>query len=403
MRVHGGADLLGDEHEGPRAVLRQRVPRARDRGAAARRERVAGRLRRRRAARSASASTPSRASARSRAARSSRRARRAARSSRSGTSPSASTRRSSNKRALESLVKCGALPGLAARGCSRCSSRRSPTARSSRPTGSPARARSSTSAPPRTTSREAPSADPDRRVREDRAAAAGEGGARPLRLRASALGDPRPAARARPTRRSPSSSGAATARSSSSAASSARVKQMTTKRGEPMVFLRLDDVTGGVESSSSTRPTRRARALRRRPHPDRQGPRRPQGGRDEARRARGDRVRGGRRDKREVRLRIDATEAPRRHDPRARAADPRLPGRGARSTSTCVTSQGTKMLRVRPEYRVKPGAGLLRRGAGAPRRVRARLSQLATRSAAPNGRQRPRRDADHCAELRCPR
>ena len=30
--VHGGADLLGDEHEGPRAVLRQRVPRAGDRG-----------------------------------------------------------------------------------------------------------------------------------------------------------------------------------------------------------------------------------------------------------------------------------------------------------------------------------------------------------------------------------
>ena len=38
-RVHGRADLLGDEHEGPRAVLRQRVPRAGDRGAAARRER----------------------------------------------------------------------------------------------------------------------------------------------------------------------------------------------------------------------------------------------------------------------------------------------------------------------------------------------------------------------------
>ena len=41
--------------EGPRADLRQRVPRAGHRGAAARRERVAGRLRRRRAARSASA------------------------------------------------------------------------------------------------------------------------------------------------------------------------------------------------------------------------------------------------------------------------------------------------------------------------------------------------------------
>ena len=68
VRVHGGADQLGDEHEGPRAVLRQRLPRARDRGAAARRQRVADRLRRRRRARSASASTPSRASASSPAA-----------------------------------------------------------------------------------------------------------------------------------------------------------------------------------------------------------------------------------------------------------------------------------------------------------------------------------------------
>ena len=47
-RVHGGAHLLGDEHEGPRAVLRQRVPRDGDRGAAARRELLAVRLRRRR-------------------------------------------------------------------------------------------------------------------------------------------------------------------------------------------------------------------------------------------------------------------------------------------------------------------------------------------------------------------
>ena len=46
--VHGGADLLGDEHEGPRALLRQRLPRDRDRGAAAGRERLAVRLRGRR-------------------------------------------------------------------------------------------------------------------------------------------------------------------------------------------------------------------------------------------------------------------------------------------------------------------------------------------------------------------
>ncbi len=46
--VHGGAHLLRDEHEGQGAVLRQRVPRPRDRRAAARREHVDDRLRGRR-------------------------------------------------------------------------------------------------------------------------------------------------------------------------------------------------------------------------------------------------------------------------------------------------------------------------------------------------------------------
>ena len=48
VRVHGGADLLGDEHEGPGAAVRERVRRARDRGAAARRQHLADRLRGRR-------------------------------------------------------------------------------------------------------------------------------------------------------------------------------------------------------------------------------------------------------------------------------------------------------------------------------------------------------------------
>ena len=46
--VHGCAHLLRDEHEGPRAVLRQRVPRDGDRRAPARRQLVAAGLRRRR-------------------------------------------------------------------------------------------------------------------------------------------------------------------------------------------------------------------------------------------------------------------------------------------------------------------------------------------------------------------
>ena len=93
-RVHGGADLLGDEHEGPRAVLRQRVPRDGDRGAAARRERVAVRLRGRRGQ---DPLRPERGQERRRVggAGDRRRARGGRRRSRrSGTSPSASTRRS---------------------------------------------------------------------------------------------------------------------------------------------------------------------------------------------------------------------------------------------------------------------------------------------------------------------
>ena len=36
-------------------------------------------------------------------------------------------------------------------------------------------------------------------------------------------------------------------RSSPSAAIVSSLKQMTTKRGDPMVFMRLEDVTGGTE------------------------------------------------------------------------------------------------------------------------------------------------------------
>ena len=182
---------------------------------------------------------------------------------RSGTSPSASTRRSSNKRALESLVKCGALDstGAARRGCSRCSSRRSPAGRSSRPTGSLGQGSifdlgdgRATSAP-----RHHPPIPPSEFEKHEL-----------LRLEKETLGlyvsehpltPIRDQLRAQDRlRRSPSSSGAATARSSPSAASSARVKQLTTKKGEPMVFLRLDDVTGGAEVRRLQLRLRRRRA-----------------------------------------------------------------------------------------------------------------------------------------------
>ena len=53
-RVHGRADLVRDEHEGPRADLRQRLPRDGDRGRAARRELLASTTSRSSRARSAS-------------------------------------------------------------------------------------------------------------------------------------------------------------------------------------------------------------------------------------------------------------------------------------------------------------------------------------------------------------
>ncbi len=94
VRVHGGAHLERDEHEGPRPDLRQRLRRDGHRGAAARRELVCRRLRGRRG------EDPLRAErgeerGRDRCAADRRGARRmAGRSRRSGTSPSASTRRS---------------------------------------------------------------------------------------------------------------------------------------------------------------------------------------------------------------------------------------------------------------------------------------------------------------------
>ena len=226
VRVHGRADLVGDEHEGPRAVLRQRVRRARHRGAAAGRQLVADRLRRRRGE---DPVRPHGGEERRRSGRASdRRARaRTARSPRSGTSPSASTRRSSTSgrssrsssaarstptgaarlgmlAVLEQALDLGARlhqdrllgPGVDLRRAAR------------RGRGAPRQ--------------RAPPADPGRRVREAGAAAAGEGDARPLRLRASAAGGARAAAPRRPTPPSPSWSGGATARSSRSAASSPR-------------------------------------------------------------------------------------------------------------------------------------------------------------------------------------
>ena len=116
----------------------------------------------------------------------------------------------SNRRVLEALVKCGALPG-SRKGSSRCSTRRCHGARSSRPTGSPARARSSTS----TRATRSRASTRRSRPRSSRRTSCSR-----WRRRCSASTSPSIRCRrsatscgARPTRRSASSSAAATARS----------------------------------------------------------------------------------------------------------------------------------------------------------------------------------------------
>ncbi len=102
-----------------------------------------------------------------------------------------------NKRALESLVKCGGFDstGARARGCSPSLEQALAYGQKRRPgPARRARARSSTASTSRAArSRQHPPI-PVRRVREARAAAAREGDARPLRLRAPAARAARPAA-----------------------------------------------------------------------------------------------------------------------------------------------------------------------------------------------------------------
>ena len=280
-----------------------------------------------------------------------------------------------NKRALESLVKCGALPGsrqgmlavleqaLALR----------PEAAGRPPRRPGLDLRHDFGAAERD-EREAPSADLRRRSSRSPSCCG-------WRRRRSASTSPSirsrrcaPSCARRPTRRSPSSSAAATARSVVVGGIVGAVKQLTTKRGEPMVFLRLDDVTGGIDCVVFNSTYAAAAEL-----------------------CVADRILivKGRVDhkegetklvaqevaafesvaaKREVRLRIDATRRPAGVDPRPRGADPRLPRRepGARRLRHLAGPQVVYALGA--EVPRRAGGRLLRRGEGAPRRVGARLS-----------------------------
>ena len=139
-----------------------------------------------------------------------------------------------------------------------------------------------------------PSVDLRRRVREGRAPEAREGDARPLRLRASAARGPRPA---------PPQDGLPAGRARAAARRRGRHGGRDRQLGQA-----ADDEEGRADGlPRARRPDRRrrdrrlqlhlrrgARPLRRRPDPRRQGPDRPQAaGRDEADRARAQRLRGG--------------------------------------------------------------------------------------------------------------
>ena len=133
------------------------------------------------------------------------------------------------------------------------------------------------------------------------------------------------------------------------------LKHLTTKKGEPMVFMRLDDVTGGAEVVVfNSVYAHVARAVRDGPDPRRQGPDRPQaGGRDEAARDGGGAVRGGRRAQRGD----DQDRRARRAAPASCATWPLLvkdfPG-DSRVNLLLEMSEGTKQFVLGPQYKVKP-------------------------------------------------
>ncbi len=152
------------------------------------------------------------------------------------------------------------------------------------------------------------------------------------------------------------------------------IKQMTTKRGEPMVFLRLDDITGGIDCVVFNSTYAAASELC-------------QLDRIVIVRGRVDHKEGETKLiaqevsafesvalRREVRLRIDAT--------RARAGIVReladlfrdFPGESPVLVD-CVTSQGSQLLRLGPQFPCPARRGLPGRGAGAVGRVGTRLSQ----------------------------
>ncbi len=259
----------------------------------------------------------------------------------------------SNKRALESLVKCGALDSTGA-GPDRPAARPELAVRR----GGEARER----------------AHLRRRVREERAAAAGEGSPGPVRLGAPPAFGARPAA-TEDGLRAGGCRAAAGRRNGDGRRNRVGAEAPDDEEGRAdglHAARRRHGRGGGGRLQLGLRA--RARAVRDGSHPDRQGPDRPQaGGRDEAAGDGGRAVRSGRGAQR-------GDDQDRRTGSacgrcaRSRAARQGLSGRLAREPAAGDV-RGHEAVRARAAVQGEAGRGLLRRGEGAARRSRHSLGR----------------------------
>ena len=297
-----------------------------------------------------------------------------------------------NKRALESLVKSGALDSTGATRMGMLEvledAPRLGRPPDRRPAGRPELHLRPGERSGGGRSQGAPPADFRPRVREAGAPGAREGESRPLRLRAPARRGARPAPaedrlphgrRRAPARRRGRHRRGHRQRAQAADDEEGRADGLPAPR-RPLGVARDRRLQLGVRG--------RAGAARGRPRARRQGPRRPQGGRDEADRPRDRPLRGLRGQGRGAPA-CRCPEGARGDDSRAGRGRQALPrrGRGAARAGDVGRPAG---LRVRPGLPGAAGAGLPRRGEGAPRRGRDLLINRRPRSPPPRSGTRAR-------------
>ena len=258
----------------------------------------------------------------------------------------------SNKRVLEALVKCGALPG-SRKGNLEVLEQAVAWGQKQQADRLAGQGSIFDLGPVEDEKPQAPSGDADRRVREERAAARS-------RRRCSACTSPSIRCRAirdQLRRKSDATIGELDRRRDGEVVTVggivAGVRHMTTKRGDAMVFLRLEDVTGGVETVVFNSTYEKARELC-------------TTDRILIVKGRIDRKEGETKlvaleltafeavpEKREVRLKIDATTAARGTIRELAQLIKDFPGESP-VYADLITSQGRKVYAFGPQYKVKP-------------------------------------------------